>query len=191
MAEMKGIGDAEFMDKLRATHSHAVHAGNEIVRLMKELRPTLLDELGMPAAIHRYAKDTLQARGINLSAEFTGTERRFPPQVEVTLFRVAQGVIGNILEHSEAKNASIRLECNAAECILRIEDDGKGFDISKLKRVDPNGRGAGIFTMKERVGLVGGNCRIESRPGRGTRVVAKVPVTEDESYEEDKGANSR
>jgi len=176
MAEMKGIGDNDFLETLKATHSYAVHAGNEIVKLMKELRPTLLDELGMPAAIHRYAKDTLQAKGINLTAEFTGTDQRFPAEVEVTLFRVAQGVIGNILEHSEAKNASIKLECDPSDCVLRIEDDGIGFDVSKLTQVDPSGRGAGVFTMKERVSLVGGNCRIESRPGRGTRVVVKVPV---------------
>lgn len=62
MAEMKGIGDAEFLKTLKATHSYAVHASNEIVKLMKELRPTLLDELGMPAAIHRYAKDVFKLR---------------------------------------------------------------------------------------------------------------------------------
>jgi len=190
MAEMKEIGDKEFLETLKATHSYAVYAGNEIIKLMKELRPTLLDELGMPAAIHRYAKDTLQATGINVAAEFTGADRRFPPEVEVTLFRVAQGLIGNILEHSQAKNASIKLECNAGECVLRIEDDGVGFDVSKLTRVDPSGRGAGVFTMKERISLVGGHCRIESRPGRGTRVVVKVPVTRGESYGEDKGINS-
>jgi len=190
MAEMREIGDKEFIETLKATHSYAVYAGNEIIKLMKELRPTLLDELGMPAAIHRYAKDTLQAKGINVTAEFTGADRRFPPEVEVTLFRVAQGLIGNILEHSQARNASIKLECNASECVLRIEDDGVGFDVSKLTRVDPSGRGAGVFTMKERVGLVGGHCRIESRPGRGTRVVVKVPVTRGESYGENKGINS-
>lgn len=188
---MKGIRDAEFLETLRATHSYAVYAGNEIVKLIKELRPTLLDELGMPAAVHRYAKDTLQAKGINLSAQFTGTDRRYPPEVEVTLFRVAQGAIDNILEHSEAKNASIRLQCNATECILQIEDDDKGFDVSKLRQVDHSGRGAGVFTMKERVGLVGGHCHIESQPGKGTRVVVKVPLAGGEPYEEDKGTNSR
>ena len=176
IAEMKGIGDAEFMEKVRATHSYAVHAGYEIVRLMKELRPSLLDELGMPAAIHRYAKDTLQAQDIKVSAEFSGTEKRFPPEVEVTLFRVAQGLIGNILEHSEAKNTLIKLECNENECVLYIEDDGKGFDVSKLTRVDPSGRGAGLFTIKERVGLVGGKCRVDSHPGQGTKVTVKVPL---------------
>jgi len=191
MAEVIGIGDTELMERLKTTHSYAVHAGNEIVKLMKELRPTLLDELGLPAAIHRYAKDTLQAQGINVSAEFRGMDERFRPEVEVTLFRIAQGVIGNILKHSGAKNAFIKLECNASECLLHIEDDGKGFEVNKLTRVEPGGRGAGLFTMKERARLVGGACRVESRPGQGTEIKVKIPVMTESGDEEDKGANSR
>jgi len=190
MAEMKGIGDRELMDMLRKTQSQAVYTGNEIVKLMKELRPTLLDELGMSAAIHRYAKDTLQPGGINVSAEFKGTDERLPVEVEVTLFRVAQGAIGNILEHSEAKQASINLECTETECILQIQDNGKGFDVSKLIEVESSGRGAGLFTMKERVKLVGGRCRVESRPGRGTNVVVNVPLSRDVLHEEDQGVDS-
>ena len=191
MAEMKGIEDTELMEKIKMTHSYAIHAGHEVVKLMKELRPTLLDELGLPAAIHRYAKDTLQVQGIEVSAEFIGTEERLSPEVEVTLFRVAQGVIGNILEHSMAKNTSIKLVCSVSECQLCIEDDGQGFNVDKITRVDPSGRGAGVFTMKERVKLVGGVCHIESRPGQGTRVVVNVPLGKDVAIEEDKGANSR
>jgi signal transduction histidine kinase len=191
MVEMKGFADSDFMERLKATHAYTIRAGNEIVKLMKELRPTLLDELGMPAAIHRYAKDTLQARGINISAEFKGTGRRFPPEVEVTLFRVAQGLVGNILKHSGAKNASIKLECNAAKCLLKIEDDGKGFEVGKLTRVDPSGRGAGLFTIKERVKLAGGVCNIDSSPGHGTKVTVNVPLPTDVAVEKDKGSNSR
>ena len=190
MAEMKGIGDAEFVEKLKKTHSNAVHAGNEIVKLMKELRPTLLDELGLPAAIHRYAKDNLEAQGINVSAEFRGTDRRFQPEAEVTLFRIAQGAIGNILEHAEAKNVSIELECSDTECILNITDDGKGFDVSKLTRVERDGRGAGLFTMRERTSLMGGTANVESKPGQGTKIIAKIPVSRGMTDEEDKGTNS-
>jgi signal transduction histidine kinase len=190
MAEMKGITDAEFVNKVKATQSFAVHAGYEIVRLMKELRPTLLDELGLAAAIHRYAKDSLEAQGINVSAEFSGTEERLPPEIEVTLYRIAQGLIGNILEHSGAKNVSIKLERSANECILRIEDDGKGFDVSKLTRVESSGRGAGLFTMRERLKLVGGVGHVESKPGRGTTVIAKVTLVKDVANEEDSGINS-
>jgi signal transduction histidine kinase len=191
IAETKGIRDADLMERLKETHAYAVHAGKEIVRLMKELRPTLLDELGLPVAIHRYAKDTLQVKGINVAAEFVGTERRFPPEVEITLFRVAQGAIGNILEHSGAKNASVKLECSTNKCVLHIEDDGKGFDVNKLMRVDPSGRGAGLFTIKERVKLIGGTCSVESRPGQGTKVTVNVPLTRNRANEKDKGTNSR
>jgi signal transduction histidine kinase len=72
----------------------------------------------------------------------------------------------------------MKLECDEKECTLLIEDDGKGFDVKKLTRVDPSGRGAGLFTLKERVSLVGGNCYIDSSPGHGTRVTVKVPLTQ-------------
>jgi len=190
MAEAKGIGDVEFMERLKTMHKYSVHAGNEVIMLMKELRPTLLDELGMPAAIHRYAKDTLETQGIHVSTEFRGTNERFQPEVEVTLFRIAQGAIGNILEHSGAKNAYIKLECKTTECVLSIEDDGRGFTVSKVTRVDPSGRGAGLFTMRERASLVGGTFRIESRPRQGTKIEVRIPVVRDEADEEDKSANS-
>jgi len=108
----------------------------------------------------------------------------------VTLFRVAQGALGNILEHSKAKNASIKLECGDELCLLRVEDDGKGFNVGGLTRVDPRGRGAGLFTMKERVRLLGGVCHVDSQPGKGTKVIVKIPLTGDEIHETDKSADS-
>lgn len=189
LAEAHGIDDSQLMDKLKRAHSHAVQAGTEVVRLMKELRPTLLDELGMAAAIRRYAKDTLEPHGIAVATKFSGADKRLGPEIEVTLFRVAQGAVGNILKHSEGKNASITLECNDKECVLQVEDDGKGFDVKKVTGVDPSGRGAGLFTMKERVKLVGGACHIDSRPRQGTKVFVRVPLTKDAVGEEDKGAD--
>ena len=184
LAEMKGIGDKEFLDMVKETHAFAVHAGYEVVRIMKELRPTLLDELGMAAAIHRYAKDTLESLNINVSANFIGTEGRFPSEVEITMFRVAQGLIGNIMEHSAAKNVSIKLECDEKKCEMVIEDDGKGFDVSKLTRVESSGRGAGLFTMRERLHLAGGEGYVESKPGKGTKGIARLPIHKDVEYEE-------
>jgi signal transduction histidine kinase len=188
--ETDGVVDADFIGKLQKIQSLAVHTQNEVVKLMKELRPTLLDELGLPAAISRYAKDSLESLGTKISTEFKGVEERLPTEVEVTLFRIAQGTIGNILEHAEAKNVSIRLECNASECILDVKDDGKGFDVSKITRVDKGGRGAGLFTMKERARLVGGGCSIKSQPGKGTRIVVKIPLKGFMADAEDKSINS-
>ena len=116
-------------------------------------------------------------KGINVFAEFKGTDRRFQPEVEVTLFRIAQGAIGNILEHSEAKNSWIKLECDNKKCALTIQDDGRGFDVSKLTGVEHSGRGSGLFTMRERTSMLGGSGYIESRPGHGTKIIATVPQT--------------
>jgi two-component system sensor histidine kinase DegS len=151
---------------------------------MKELRPTLLDELGMAAAIHRYAKDTLEPLNINVTAEFVGTEGRFPSEVEITMFRVAQGLIGNIMEHSGAKNVFIKLQCDENQCEMIIQDDGRGFDVSKLTRVEKSGRGAGLFTMRERLHLAGGEGYVESEPGKGTKGIAKLPIHQDNEHEE-------
>ncbi len=175
-AETSGAVEAEFIERLRKIQSLAVHTQSEITKLMRELRPTLLDELGLAAAINRYATDSLEPLGAKVSTDFKLREGRLPAEVEVTLFRIAQGAIGNIAEHANAKNVSIRLECNDIECVLNIEDDGKGFDVSKLTRVDKSGRGAGLFTMKERARLVGGECSVKSQPGKGTKIVVRVPL---------------
>lgn len=189
-AEIQGIGDAQFVESLKSAHTNAVHAGNEVVKLMKELRPTLLDALGLPVAIQRYARDVLQTKGIDVSVDCSGVETRLPPEIEVTLFRIAQGAIGNILEHSGAKQAAIKLDCTDTECHLSIIDDGRGFDVSKITQVNSQGRGAGLFTMKERVKLVSGVCHIDSQPNQGTSVNVTVPLVKDEADETDKGTHS-
>ena len=176
MAESKGFGDAKFKESLRKAHANAVQAGNEIVKLMMDLRPTLLDDLGMPAAIYRYAKDTLEAKGINVAMEYIGGDYRLPAEVEVACFRVAQGLISNIMRHSEAKNVSITVEYHANKAVLCVEDDGIGFDVNKITEIEPNGRGAGLFTMRERLRLVGGIGVIESKPGQGTKIIVTVPI---------------
>ena len=74
---------------------------------------------------------------------------------------------------------------------MYIQDDGKGFEIKKLTRVERSGRGAGLFTMRERTNLLGGVGYVESKPGQGTKVIAKVPLVGDIASEEDKSTNSR
>lgn len=177
MAKNRGLDDPEFMRVFDRSLALATHAGNEIVRMMKALRPTLLDEMGLAAAVNRYARDTLEPHGITVHTDFRGMEaRRLPSEVEVTLFRISQGLIGNIREHSGAKNASISIEANDRECVMTVRDDGRGFDVSKIDRVEKGGRGAGLLIMKERVHLIGGTGHIRSEPGRGTEIVIRVPL---------------
>jgi len=80
------------------------------------------------------------------------------------------------MQHSQARSAAISLKREGDELTLSISDDGKGFDASQLTGIEENGRGAGLFSMKERVRLLGGVCSVQSQPGRGTTVTARVPI---------------
>ncbi len=178
MAEMSGHRDPEFTTALNKAQSLAVQVHSEVRRLMADLRPSLLDTLGLVPAVRQYAETNLRPLGINVSVEIKGADRRLPPEIETGLFRVVQGAIGNIIEHSRAKNVTIALQYQDPELLLRINDDGQGFDVSKLTDVEESGRGRGLFSMRERVMLLGGTGWIESEPGRGTTVWARVPLSE-------------
>ncbi len=190
MLEMTGFDNADIKALLKKTHAIAVHGGTELTKLIRELRPTLLDTLGLPAAIHRFAETNLTPKGIAISSEFKGLGQRLPSEMELALFRIVQEAISNIARHSEAKNATIGLECDGNECTLRVEDDGKGFDVSQITAIDSTGRGAGLFGMRERLALLGGKGTIDSQPGKGTRVALTVPVMRSTANAEDKGAGS-
>jgi len=165
MTEMSGSQDPEFIARLKKVQSLAIQVHSEISRLIADLRPALLDTLGLVPPLD-----------ISVTVEIKGVSRPLALEVEVGLFRWAQGAIGNIAQHSRAKNATIILEYRDNELLLRISDDGQGFDVSKITDIDESGRGRGLFSMKERVGLLGGTCSIESRLGRGTAVLARVPI---------------
>ncbi len=176
MAETSTSHDEEFIQRLKKAHTLAVNIGVEVSRIIRELRPTLLDTLGLVPAIKQYAETSIGNVGIKATMETRGNLSCLPPEVEVGLFRFAQGAIGNIARHSQATNAAISLECRAEDLVVRITDDGKGFDVSQITGIEQSGRGRGLFSMKERIALLGGNCKVKSKPGEGTTVTAMVPL---------------
>jgi two-component system sensor histidine kinase UhpB len=176
-AETAGVRDTEFKARLNRAHSLAVQIGAEVSRLIADLRPSLLDTLGLVPAIRQHAETTLAPLGINVSFDLEKIEGpALPGEVEIGLFRWAQGAIGNIVQHSQARNAAISLKREGDELVLCIRDDGKGFNVHQLTGVEVSGRGAGLFSMKERVRLLSGSCLVESQPGQGTTVTARVPM---------------
>jgi len=191
MAEMAGSQNTEFIVGLKKVQSLAVQVHSEVSRLIANLRPSLLDTLGLVPAIRQHAEARLCPLDINVSVEAKGLDRRLPPEVETGLFRVIQGAIGNIAQHSKAKNAAIALEYQGGELRLSVSDDGQGFDVSKITDVEESGRGRGVFSMRERVGLLGGVGWIESQPGQGTTVKAKLPVSYSDEDAENKSPSSR
>jgi len=188
--EMSSRQDVEFISSLKKVQSLAAEVHSEISRLIADLRPALLDTLGLVPAVRKHAESNLRPLGINVSVEVTGVDRRLPPEVEAALFRWTQGAIGNIAQHSRAKNATIIFEYQDDELLLAIKDDGVGFDVSKITDIEESGRGRGVFSMKERIGLLGGRCWIESQLGQGTVVQGRVPISWGTKDTEDKSTHS-
>lgn len=189
--EMSGSKDPEFVASLNKVQSLAIQVHGEISRLISDLRPALLDTLGLAPAIRQYAESNLRPLGINVSVESKGIDMRLTSEIEAGLFRWAQSAIGNIAQHSRAKNASITLKCKDNELFIEVVDDGVGFDVSKITDIEESGRGRGVFSMKERIGLLGGSCGIKSKPGQGTTVRGRVPIIWDIKNEAYKSYGSR
>ncbi len=181
-----GNQDDKFIASLKKVQSLTVQVHKEVSRVISNLHPAVLDTLGLVAAVRQHAKNRLQPLNINVTTEVKGTAMRFPPDVEAALFRVVQGALGNIAEHSKAKNASIVLVYQPDEFSLSISDDGQGFDVSKITDVEESGRGRGLFSMRERIGFLGGTSGIESKIGAGATVWAKIPIGQDIRYGENK-----
>jgi signal transduction histidine kinase len=190
MYTKSGNPDAQLIAGLKKVQSLTVQVHKEVSRVISNLHPTVLDTLGLVAAARQHAKNTLQPLNINVSVEVKGTEMRFPPDVEAALFRVIQGSVGNIIKHSKAKNASIVLVYHPDEFSLTIRDDGQGFDVSRLTDVEESGRGRGLFSMRERIGFLGGTSGVESNIGAGTTVWAKIPIGQELRYGENKSTGN-
>ena len=176
MAEASSSDDEDFILRLKKAHTLAVNIAIEVNRIIRELRPTLLDTLGLVPAIKQYAETSLGNVGIKPFVETKGNITCLPAELEVGLFRFAQGAIGNIARHSQATTAAILIECRGEDLAIRISDDGKGFEVSQITGIEASGRGRGLFSMKERIALLGGSCKVKSTPGEGTTVTAMVPL---------------
>lgn len=152
------------------------HTLEDIHRIMIDLRPTLLDDLGLVPALRWYTQNYLEKIGIKANFETSGLAKRLSPQIETVVFRVIQEAITNIAKHSEARTATIRLEAVDSTLKASIEDDGKGFDVHGTLNSEDEWQGLGLHGMSERVSLLGGSFTIDSQPGQGTRLWLEIPI---------------
>jgi signal transduction histidine kinase len=143
-----------------------------LYRLVHDLRPAQLDDLGLVPALE-YLKDDNISAGLEVAINIHGKARRLDPIIETVLFRVAQEALHNVIRHAQVGRAQISLEYQPQEIILKVKDSGTGFNPVQ-SFVPP--RGWGLAGMRERVESVGGQLNIESKPGSGTVVVVDVPV---------------
>ena len=148
-----------------------VSALQDVRRLAVELRPAVLDDFGLVAALERLLESYAEQSGIRVDFHSALGTARLPSDVETALYRVVQEALTNIAKHANAGSVSVSVARRETTVAATIEDDGEGFDLRSI-----GGDGIGLIGMRERLALLEGRLHVESRPGVGTTIVAEVPT---------------
>ena len=180
IVSLKALESMTNLPELREKAAELRALGGEILRdvhdLAFQLRPSLLDSLGLAAAVQRLGEDYAEKLGIHIDCHAVGFEgRRLPPGTETALYRIVQEALTNVAKHAEAKNVSVILREGEASVLAIVEDDGKGFPVAEVMGSAAKDKRLGLFGMEERAALVAGKLTIESTPGEGTTVFVEVP----------------
>jgi signal transduction histidine kinase len=166
----EALSDHPARAALAELREHVVAAMQDVRRLAVQLRPAVLDDFGLVAALERLTETFAEQTGIRVDFHSALGEKRLPGEVETALYRVVQESLTNIVKHASARRVSISIARRDSAVAAVIEDDGDGFD----PRIVREG-GVGLLGMRERLALLDGRVELESRPGAGTTLVAKVP----------------
>jgi len=165
--------DMELLKKLREQLREAVQG---VRHFSRDLRPPMLDDLGLLPALEWLTDDLERQFGIKADLRVIGTERRFIPEAELLFFRIIQEAVSNARRHAEASKVEITIEYDEGKTRGIIRDNGKGFELPEtLGELSRTGK-LGLIGMEERAKLLGGSLRLESEPGKGTTVVIEAPV---------------
>ena len=157
----------ELAQRLRETTAQTLI---DVGRLWRGLHPGVLDDLGLAAAVTRHAEEFAQAHKIAMTVQIEGLDGDgLSPLLQGTLYRVLQEALTNVARHAGAQRVNVRLERGAGSVELRVQDDGAGFKPGKSGRL-------GLRGMRERAAVLGGSVDVESQPGAGTTITARIPV---------------
>ncbi|MEE9399596.1 MAG: histidine kinase [Dehalococcoidales bacterium] len=163
----------EAKQRLLQSRSLAVQTLAELRKLIYDLRPEVLDHLGLVPALRSYIKSRLEDKNIKVRLSVSGLKGRLPSRIEVTLFRIIQETTTNVIRHSSASTVNIQVAIINSLVTVTIEDDGKGFDVEAVLQASESW---GLRGIRERIAVVGGQLNIESESGQGTRIQFKIPL---------------
>ena len=152
----------------------ASDALEEVRMLSHTMHPRILDDLGLAAALEWLGRQTRDQTSLDVRVCAAAGDGQIPAPLASVLYRVAQEALRNTVRHADAHAVNIRLTQEPGAAVLEVADDGTGFDVLSAEERRP---GMGLFSMRERVALVNGRLVVTSAPGRGTRIVATVPLT--------------
>jgi len=166
-------------ERIAMLRDMAAEALEEVRTLSHTIHPRVLDDLGLAAALEWIARQTREQESLDVEV-FADDGPAIPKLPASVLYRVAQESLRNAVRHAQARRVELWLRRGSGTATLEVVDDGRGFDVRRAEERRP---GMGLFSMRERVGLVNGTLALVSAPGRGTRVVATVPLTETQDKE--------
>ncbi len=180
-----GVEETIAQDPERAQYQIAelknmtMHTIDGLRQFVSDLRPSVLDDIGLVAALRWFAEQYAERTKLQVDFQVVGAKRRLSSQVETVLFRIAQEGLNNIGRHAHATRAIVRLEFADAKVLLAVEDDGRGFVVAQVLGAQPQRRAWGLLGVQERIELVGGKFKVESEPGRGTRLMVEIPIKDE------------
>ncbi|MBV9125186.1 MAG: sensor histidine kinase [Planctomycetes bacterium] len=148
----------------------------QIRNMSLELRPSLLDDLGLVAALRWYVDRLARRSGLAIQFLHSLLPARLGPDLETTCFRIAQEALTNVVRHARARQVRVELHGEEAELYLAIRDDGAGFDVQEAREGAARGTHLGLLGMQERVQLSGGRLEIRSAPNQGTDIQVRFPL---------------
>ncbi len=169
--------------KLKSRVNHITHNVHEVLSSIRELayglRPPVLDDLGLTRALYQLVEEFTNRTGIKVNLLIAGIEEdKLNENAVITIYRFIQEGLNNVRQHAQARNVSIKLVSSYPKIILRLEDDGHGFDVIEQQSGAFFAKHMGLLNMQERVALLGGNMQIESQPDKGTHILVEVPWKE-------------
>jgi two-component system sensor histidine kinase DegS len=163
---------AQAKEELGSLKMAAMGTFQKVRNFIFELRPMMLDDLGLVPTIRKYVEAFKEQTSLDINLNVTGTERRLEPYLEVMLFRAVQELLGNSARHSQATLIKVQLDMGSQAVRVTVDDNGKGFDTDSLK----DASSLGLKLIRDRSEMLGGKFDMDSTAGKGTRISFSVPV---------------
>jgi two-component system, chemotaxis family, sensor kinase Cph1 len=177
------VNDSSLLKLIDEMREFALQIDRDIGFLSWELRPTELDELGLKDALRSFVREWSGQYGIRAEfhadmAETDSGVKPLTPYIEISLYRIVQEALNNVLKHAKARNVNVLLQRQDRHLILIIEDDGTGIK-QKPNDAKKGRAGLGLVGMRERAALMNGTLQVESRQGKSTTILARIPISGD------------
>jgi signal transduction histidine kinase len=174
---------------LQETTGIVEHVLQQVRAMSLNLRPSVLDDLGLVSALRWMLHTQGQRAGVQTRFVADPPEMHLPPHIEITCFRVVQEAVTNVIRHAHATSISVEVYQRSAEVAVCIRDDGRGFDVDAAYERARQGKSLGVLGMQERVSLIGGALEIDSVPHHGSTIQVLIPLASNEGLTNEVGAS--